>query len=291
MMEIVNLLQSNMVLFYSTIAILSLCVGSFLNVVIHRTPKIMEQEWHCECHELLNPDAEPLQQEKYTLSYPASACPKCGHQIRWYENIPVLSWLFLRGKCADCGNPISIRYPLVEVGTMLCSLLVAYTFGPNLGTVAGLFFTWILIALTAIDFDTQLLPDRLTFPLLGLGLAVNSFGFFTTPVIAIWGALIGFLSLWSVNFIFKMIRGYDGMGGGDFKLLAALGAWVGVMQLPMIILLSALVGSIIGIILKVVNQGKSMPFAFGPYLAIAGWIAFLYGHQISAAYLNMVGLG
>lgn len=289
-MEFFQLLQNNTVVFYTTVAFLGLCVGSFLNVVIHRTPLIMEQEWQQEVFQYQHPDTELPKVPPYTLSFPPSACPKCKHAIRWYENIPVISWLALKGKCSGCANPISFRYPFVEIVTMLCSLLVAYHFGATLGTVAGLIFTWILIALTGIDFDTQLLPDRLTFPLLGLGLAVNSQYFFTTPTLAIWGALLGFLSLWSVNFLFKLLRGYDGMGAGDFKLLAALGAWVGVMQLPMVILFSALAGSVIGLFFKIA-KGKSLPFAFGPYLAIAGWIAFLYGERIMQAYLAYLKVG
>lgn len=285
-MQFIEILQNNAIVFYLTVAFLGLCIGSFLNVVIYRLPKIMQQEWQQECHFYLHPDQPLPAQEKFTLSYPASTCPKCQHQIHWYENIPLISWLILlRGKCSCCKNPISIRYPLVELGTMLCSLLVAYSFGTTLETVFGLIFTWILIALTGIDFDTQLLPDRLTYPLMGLGLAINSYGVFISPTQAIWGCLIGFLSLWSVYILFKLVTGKEGMGYGDFKLLAALGAWMGVMQLPLIILLSSLVGAIIGIILlKVTKENK--PFAFGPYLAIAGWIAFLWGEQIMKAYLG-----
>ncbi|TXJ09304.1 MAG: prepilin peptidase [Acinetobacter sp.] len=285
MNAVLEILQNNATVFYLAVALLSLCVGSFLNVVIYRLPKIMQQEWQQECHFYLHPEQPLPEQSKYTLSTPASTCPQCQHKIRWYENIPLVSWLVLRAKCSQCQNPISIRYPLVELGTMLCSLLVAYTFGATLETAFGLVFTWMLIALTGIDFDTQLLPDRLTYPLIGLGLAINSYGLFISPTQAIWGCLIGFLSLWSVYIVFKLVTGKEGMGYGDFKLLAALGAWMGVMQLPLIILLSSLVGAIIGIILlKITKENK--PFAFGPYLAIAGWIAFLWGEHIMKAYLG-----
>lgn len=285
-MQFIDILQQNATVFYWTVAFLGLCIGSFLNVVIYRLPKIMEQEWQQECHYYLHPEHPPLQQEKFTLNYPPSSCPKCQHQIRWYENIPLISWaILLRAKCSGCKNPISARYPLVELATMLCSLVVAAHFGPTLETVFGLIFTWVLIALTGIDFDTQLLPDRLTFPLVGLGLAVNSVGLYVSPSQAIWGAIIGFLCLWVVYILFKLITGKEGMGYGDFKLLAALGAWMGPMQLPLIILLSSFVGAIIGIILlKVTKENK--PFAFGPYLAIAGWVAFLWGDTLMKVYLG-----
>lgn len=284
-MQFLQLLQENTAVFYLSIAFLGLCIGSFLNVVIYRLPRIMENEWQQECQAFLHPDQPIVTTEKFTLSTPASSCPHCQHKIRWYENIPLISWLLLKGKCSNCKQPISIRYPLVELGTMLCSLVIAYHFGPSIETVFGLIFTWILIALTGIDFDTQLLPDRLTYPLIGLGLSINSYAIFTSATQAIWGCLIGFLSLWIVYIIFKMITGKEGMGYGDFKLLAALGAWMGPLQLPLIILLSSFVGAIIGIILLKVTK-ENRPFAFGPYLAIAGWIAFLWGDQIMAAYLG-----
>ncbi|OUY06734.1 prepilin peptidase [Acinetobacter populi] len=284
-MQFLQLLQENATVFYLSVAFLALCVGSFLNVLIYRLPKIMENEWQQECQAFLHPDQPITPIEKFTLSTPASSCPNCQHKIRWYENIPLISWLLLKGKCSNCTQPISIRYPLVELGTMLCSLVIAHHFGASIETVFGLIFTWVLIALTGIDFDTQLLPDRLTFPLIGLGLAINSYAIFISPTQAIWGCLIGFLSLWVVYIIFKLITGKEGMGYGDFKLLAALGAWMGPLQLPLIILLSSLVGAIIGIILLKVTK-ENRPFAFGPYLAIAGWIAFLWGDQIMTAYLG-----
>jgi leader peptidase (prepilin peptidase)/N-methyltransferase len=221
-----------------------------------------------------------------TLSRPASRCPHCAHKIRWYENIPLVSWLLLRGRCSDCKAAIGLRYPLVELTTALLSVLVIYQFGVNATGLSALVLVWTLIALTGIDFDTQLLPDRLTFPLAGLGLAVNSQGWFVSPTQSIWGLLLGFLSLWIVVKVFYLITKKHGMGQGDFKLLAVLGAWLGPLMLPLIILLSSLLGSIVGLILMK-KQGESRPFAFGPYIAIAGIIALLYGSDIVSWYLGM----
>nr|MBP6353300.1 prepilin peptidase [Acinetobacter sp.] len=264
---------------------LSLCIGSFLNVVIYRTPKMMEQEWQQECQMLLHPEQALIDHSKLTLSKPASTCPKCHTSIRWYQNIPIISWLVLRGKCGSCQNPISIRYPLIELLTLVCSLTVVAVFGASVQMILGLIFTWVLIALTFIDFDTQLLPDRFTLPLAALGLGINSFAIYTTATAAIWGYLIGFLCLWVVYYLFKLITGKEGMGYGDFKLLAALGAWMGPLLLPLIVLLSSVVGAIIGIVLMKM-RGENQPFAFGPYIAIAGWIAFLWGDQIMKVYLG-----
>lgn len=285
MNEIIAYLIQSPTVLYLTVGIISLCVGSFLNVVIYRTPKMMEQEWRQDCQMFLHPDQAIIDEDKLTLSKPASTCPKCNTPIRWYQNIPVISWLFLRGKCGECENPIGIRYPLVEVLTAVCSLVVVAVFGPSLQMLFGLILTWTLIALTFIDFDTQLLPDRYTLPLAALGLAVNSYALYTSPTSAIWGYLIGFLCLWMVYYLFKIVTGKEGMGYGDFKLLAALGAWMGPFLLPLIVLLSSLVGAIIGIILMKVKK-ENQPFAFGPYIAIAGWIAFLWGNEIMKVYLG-----
>ena len=285
MNEIIAYLIQSPTALYLTVGIISLCVGSFLNVVIYRTPKMMEQEWRQDCQMLLHPDQAIIDEDKLTLSKPASTCPKCKTPIRWYQNIPVISWLFLRGKCGECENPIGIRYPLVEVLTAVCSLVVVAVFGPSLQMLFGLILTWTLIALTFIDFDTQLLPDRYTLPLAALGLAVNSYALYTSPTSAIWGYLIGFLCLWVVYYLFKIVTGKEGMGYGDFKLLAALGAWMGPFLLPLIVLLSSLVGAIIGIILMKIKK-ENQPFAFGPYIAIAGWIAFLWGNEIMQVYLG-----
>lgn len=285
MQEIISYFIQNPTALYVAVGLLSLCIGSFLNVVIYRTPKMMEQEWYHECQILLHPEQPIIDETKLTLSKPASTCPKCQSTIRWYQNIPVISWLALRGKCGSCQNRISIRYPLIELLTMSCSLIVVAVFGATIQMLFGLVLTWALITLTFIDFDTQLLPDRFTLPLAALGLGINSFVIYTSAASAIWGYLIGFLCLWIVYYIFKLITGKEGMGYGDFKLLAALGAWMGPMMLPLIILLSSITGAVIGIILIKI-RGENQPFAFGPYIAIAGWIAFLWGDQIMKVYLG-----
>ena len=285
MQSLVSLFIENPTALYVAVGFLSLCIGSFLNVVIYRTPKMMEQEWQQECQMLLHPEQALIDHSKLTLSKPASTCPKCHTSIRWYQNIPIISWLVLRGKCGSCQNPISIRYPLIELLTLVCSLTVVAVFGASAQMILGLIFTWVLIALTFIDFDTQLLPDRFTLPLAASGLGINSFAIYTTATAAIWGYLIGFLCLWVVYYLFKLITGKEGMGYGDFKLLAALGAWMGPLLLPLIVLLSSVVGAIIGIVLMKM-RGENQPFAFGPYIAIAGWIAFLWGDQIMKVYLG-----
>jgi leader peptidase (prepilin peptidase)/N-methyltransferase len=246
---------------------------------------MMEQEWRQDCQILLHPEQAIIDESKLTLSQPASTCPKCRTEIRWYQNIPVISWLALGGKCGSCKNPISSRYPLIELLTAICSLIIVAVFGPTLQMLFGLLLTWTLITLTFIDFDTQLLPDRYTLPLAALGLAVNSYSIYTSPSSAIWGYIIGFLCLWIVYYLFKIITGKEGMGYGDFKLLAALGAWMGPFLLPLIVLLSSFVGAVIGIILLKIRK-ENQPFAFGPYIAIAGWIAFIWGEQIMKIYLG-----
>ena len=285
MQDLLDYFIQNPTALYIAVGIFSLCIGSFLNVVIYRTPKMMEQEWRQDCQLLLHPEQAILDEKKLSLSQPASTCPKCKKPIRWYQNIPVISWLILRGKCGTCSNPISIRYPLVELLTAICALTVVAVYGPTLQMLFGLILTYTLIALTFIDFDTQLLPDRYTLPLAALGLGINSYSIYTSPSVAIWGYIIGFLCLWIVYYLFKIITGKEGMGYGDFKLLAALGAWMGPLMLPLIILLSSLVGAIIGIILLKIRK-ENQPFAFGPYIAIAGWVAFLWGEQIMKVYLG-----
>lgn len=285
MYELIEYLTNTPIALYLCIGILSLCIGSFLNVVIYRLPLILEQEWTEECHAYLHPEQTPPEQKKLSLSFPPSNCPSCHSPIRWYQNIPLISWLCLKGKCANCQNKISLRYPLIELLTVVCSLAVVYIFGASLQMVFALIFTWILIALTFIDFDTQLLPDRLTFPLAGLGLVVNAYAIFVTPRSAILGYVIGFLCLWIVYYLFKVLTKKEGMGYGDFKLLAALGAWTGPLMLPLIVLVSSLFGAIIGIIL-LKRKKQNQPFAFGPYLAIAGWISLLWGDQIMKMYLG-----
>ncbi len=272
------------------VGFVGLCVGSFLNVVIYRLPRIMENEWRNDCaiilKDQLQPNHTPNTYVHMTLSKPASRCPSCAHKIRWYENIPLLSWLALRGRCSACGASIGIRYPIVELLTLLASLVVLSVFGPTVKMVCALGLTWALIALTGIDFDTQLLPDRITLPLAAAGLFVNAQSLFVSPTHAIWGYVVGFLILWVVYFLFKIITGKEGMGYGDFKLLAALGAWLGPMQLPLIILLSSFVGAIVGIVLLKIRK-ENQPFAFGPYIAIAGWVSLMWGNQLVAAYLGI----
>lgn len=285
MQEFIHYLIQHPTALYFAVGIFSLCIGSFLNVVIYRTPKMMEQEWRNDCQMLLHPEQAIIDENKISLSQPASTCPKCHSLIRWYQNIPVISWLLLRGKCGQCQNPISIRYLFIELLTAVCALTVVAVFGPTLQMLFGLVLTYVLIALTFIDFDTQLLPDRYTLPLAALGLGVNSYALYTSASSAIWGYIIGFLCLWVVYYLFKLVTGKEGMGYGDFKLLAALGAWMGPLMLPLIVLLSSLVGAIIGIILLKIRK-ENQPFAFGPYIAIAGWIAFLWGDAIMKLYLG-----
>lgn len=289
----VELLRQLPVLAYVLAAVLGLCVGSFLNVVIYRLPRMMELRFRQECQLFLAADQyvptdaldTPPSVPVMTLSQPASSCPHCHAKIRWYDNIPLISWLALRGRCRRCGASISVRYPLVELATALLSVLVVWQFGVGIQALTGLMLTWVLIALTGIDFDTQLLPDSLTLPLAGLGLFVNAFGVFVSPVQAIFGYVVGFLCLWVVYKLFLLVTGKEGMGYGDFKLLAALGAWLGVAMLPLIVFLSAVVGSIIGVIL-LKRAGESRPFAFGPFIAIAGMVALLFGQDILQWYLG-----
>lgn len=286
----VELLRQLPVLAYALTVILGLCVGSFLNVVIYRLPRIMEMRFRQECQVFLAAEQgaltdTPLGTPVMTLSQPASSCPHCHANIRWYDNIPLISWLMLRGRCRRCGAPIGVRYPLVELVTALLSVLVVWQFGVSVQALAGLVLTWVLVALTGIDFDTRLLPDSLTLPLAGLGLLVNAFGVFVSPVQAIFGYVVGFLCLWVVYHLFLLVTGKEGMGYGDFKLLAALGAWLGVAMLPLIVFLSAVVGSVIGVIL-LKRAGESRPFAFGPFIAMAGVIALLFGSDILQWYLG-----
>jgi len=266
--------------------LLGLCVGSFLNVVIHRLPRMMERDWQAQCAELRGEPA-PAEGERLTLATPRSRCPHCGHRITALENIPVLSYLFLRGRCSRCGAAISLRYPLIELATALLSAFSVVHFGAGWPGLASLALNWSLIALAWIDFDTQLLPDAITLPLLWLGLAVNIFGTYVDLKSAVVGAMAGYLSLWSVYWLFKLATGKEGMGYGDFKLLGAPGAWLGWQMLPAVILLSSLVGAVVGIaLILVAGRGRSVPIPFGPYLAAAGVIALYWGPAITGAYLG-----
>ena len=262
-----------------------LMVGSFLNVVIHRLPIMMEREWAVQCAELRDepaPTYEPL-----SLARPRSRCPKCGHAITALENIPVISWLLLHGRCKGCATPISLRYPLVEAATGLLFAFSAWHFGFTVAGLGALVLVAALLALTAIDFDTQLLPDDITLPLLWIGLALNAFGVYTDLKSAVIGAMVGYLSLWGVYWAFKLFTGKEGMGYGDFKLLAALGAWLGWQMLPLTILLSSLVGAVVGLSLMAFGRhGRNVPIPFGPYLAAAGAIALIWGKPLTRAYLG-----
>jgi leader peptidase (prepilin peptidase)/N-methyltransferase len=265
--------------------LLGLLIGSFLNVVIHRLPIMMERDWRIQCAEFAGapaPTFEPL-----TLVSPRSRCPDCGRPVAALENIPIISYLLLKGRCKGCGKPISLRYPLVESVTGLLFGLAAWRFGPSLAGAGAMLFVAAMVALTYIDFDTQLLPDDITLPLLWAGLLLNLGGTFTNLGGAVVGAAAGYLSLWSVYWLFKLATGKEGMGYGDFKLLAAIGAWLGWQLLPLVILLSSLVGAIVGIALIVLaRHGRNVPIPFGPYLAAAGVIALFWGNQINQAYLG-----
>ena len=261
------------------LAVLGLCVGSFLNVVIHRLPRMLEQQWKLDAaytlgQELKEPDAA----ERLTLSKPASRCPACGHQIRWYENIPVVSWLVLRGKCSACGTGISVRYPLIELLTAALFAGCGVQFGAQPTTLLWCGFVAVLVAASAIDWDTTLLPDDLTLPLLWAGLVISALGWNLPLADALWGAVAGYLSLWSVYWFFKLATGKEGMGHGDFKLLAALGAWLGWQMILPIILGSSIIGALVGIGMKVsgrLREGVYVPF--GPFLAGAGLVVALAG--------------
>ena len=259
--------------------VVGLCVGSFLNVVIHRLPRMLERGWREQCAELAG--QAPAPEPAYNLVVPRSACPSCGHRIGAHENVPIVSWLALRGRCSACKAAIPMRYPLVELAGGLLAAYAVWRFGLTWKGGAACVFLWMLTALTVIDFDTQLLPDDLTLPLLWAGLIANLFELFVPLRTAVIGAAAGYLALWLVYWIFKLVRGKEGMGYGDFKLLAALGAWLGWAMLPLIVLLASVVGALIGLAL-IVFKGRdhNVPLAFGPYLAIAGAIALFFGPPI-----------
>ncbi|MEJ2592626.1 MAG: A24 family peptidase [Candidatus Thiodiazotropha sp.] len=289
-MSLIQYLTDNSWTFQLFVLLVGLSVGSFLNVVIYRLPKMMETQWTRDCREHLG-QAVDAEAHRFNLSQPPSHCPNCNHRIKPWENIPVISWLLLKGRCSNCHNPISPRYPIIETITGLLSLIVAFHFGVTWTTLAALLLTWSLIALSMIDFDVQLLPDNITLPLLWLGLLLSLGAIFTDPRSAIVGAVAGYLSLWSVYQLFKRLTGKEGMGYGDFKLLAVLGAWLGWQYLPQIILLSALVGASVGISLIVLRgRDRNIPIPFGPYLAAAGWISLMWGEQINHLYLRWSGL-
>ncbi len=295
-MPLIDFLQATPWAFTATAATLGLLVGSFLNVVIYRLPRMMEREWRLQCAELVENPATSTP-ERFDLITPRSRCSNCNHAIAAWENIPVLSYVWLRGKCSACGSRISLRYPLVEIFTAVLSAVTACHFGFGWTAGAALLLTWAMIALSFIDYDHQLLPDSITLPFLWVGLALTLFAgsgetiLFATGRNAIIGALAGYLSLWSVYQLFKLLTGKEGMGRGDFKLLGMLGAWLGWQALPVIILLSSLLGAVVGMVLiLILGRDKNIPIPFGPYLALAGWISLLWGKEITQTYLNFAGL-
>ena len=291
MQEIHNLLQSSPILLTIIITLFGLLVGSFLNVVIYRLPIMMQRGWKSECMEYLELNNPEKDAEPFNLTLPLSRCPSCNTAIKPYQNIPVISYLFLKGKCAKCKTSISPRYPLIEGFTGILSAIVACHFGYSIEMLFALLLTWSLIALSFIDIDHQLLPDSINFPLLWLGLFLSLFSLYTDAHSSIIGAIAGYLSLWTVYQVFKLATGKEGMGFGDFKLLAVFGAWLGWQYLPLIIMLSSLVGAVIGISMIIfVKKDKNIPIPFGPYLAAAGWLALLWGDQMNALYLNFAGL-
>ncbi|MEQ1543699.1 A24 family peptidase [Methyloglobulus sp.] len=279
------------ILFSALIGLVGLLVGSFLNVVIYRLPVMMQKSWRKDCQDYLGLNADLQTNEPFNLVLPLSRCPGCNTPIKPYQNIPVISYVFLRGKCAKCKNPISLRYPLIEAFTAVTSFVIAWHFGFTPQTGFALLLTWSLIALSFIDIDHQLLPDSITLPALWLGLFLSVFDIFTDSHASIIGAIAGYLVLWGVFHLFKLLTGKEGMGYGDFKLLALFGAWLGWQSLPAIILLSSLVGAIIGIGMIIFSQhDRNTPIPFGPYLAAAGWIALIWGADINQFYLNIAGL-
>ena len=294
-----DLLRSNPLFLCVSVSVLGLAVGSFLNVVIHRLPRMMERDWNAEIADMFKERgwdapadlivASDAHKGGFNLVTPRSACPSCGHMITPLENIPVLSYLWLRGRCSACGAAISARYPVVELFTALVSAAVAWRFGFSLALLAGLILAWSLIALAFIDFDTQFLPDAITLPLVWVGLGLNCLGAMTDLNSAVIGAMAGYLSLWLVYWVFKLVTGRIGMGYGDFKLLAALGAFFGWQMLPLIVLLSSVVGAVIGIFLIILaRRGREVPMPFGPYLAGAGLVALFAGDALTRAYLDLL---
>ncbi len=288
MSEYLSFFEAHIVGFIIVVSLFGLLIGSFLNVVILRLPVMLERTWKRECQEWLgNGEERAAETEPFNLVAPRSKCPKCGHKITALENIPVISWLVLRGKCRECGTRISIQYPLIELTAAVMAMVVAAYFGVTWMTLAALGLTWALIALSVIDIRTQLLPDVITLPLLWAGIIVNFNGLFTDLESAVLGAIFGYMSLWTVYQLFRLLTGKEGMGFGDFKLLAALGAWLGWQFLPLIIILSAVVGAAVGIAMIVLRgRDRNIPIPFGPYLAGGGWIALLWGEQIMRAYLG-----
>ena len=286
-MELLRLLEHSLPFLLFATGMLGLLVGSFLNVVIHRLPEMMERAWLREYREYTDEHAATPDDTRYNLVTPASTCPHCGHRIRAWENIPVLSFLFLRGRCSNCKTSIALRYPLIEAATAIASVIVVWQFGYSLQALGALLFTWALVPLFMIDFDHQILPDNITLPLLWLGLLLSLGSLYVDPASSIIGATAGYLSLWSIYHLFRLLTGKEGMGYGDFKLLAAIGAWTGWQALPVVVLLSSLVGAVLGIALVLLHgRDRNLPMPFGPFLAVAGWLTLLWGNDIIGFYLN-----
>ncbi|MDP0562522.1 MAG: A24 family peptidase [Candidatus Endonucleobacter sp. (ex Gigantidas childressi)] len=288
-MILIDLLQQSSAYFFIILTMVGLVAGSFLNVVIHRLPLMLEKQWHEDSMAVLFPEKNCTQSEAYNLAVPSSCCPSCQHKITLWENIPIISYLCLKGRCSSCNTIISWRYPAVECLSAMITVLIGWQFGVTVEILAYFMLAWCLLTLSMIDFDTQLLPDSITLPLIWLGLIFNSFNPGLSLNDALWGAVFGYLSLWSVYWLFKLITGKEGMGYGDFKLLAALGAWLGWTMLPLIIFLSSAVGTIVALMLiafKLHNRSKPIPF--GPYLSVAGFIALLWGDQLFRMYLQFM---
>ena len=292
-----ELMSESATVFVAVVFVFTLLIGSFLNVVIHRLPIMMERDWREQADELMNtPSEQALPEGRFDLVMPRSRCPSCGSLITAWQNIPVISYLILKGRCAACKASISARYPLVELMTALLAAGVAWHFGPGWEALMAIALTVVLVAISMIDADTQLIPDSIVLPLMWLGLGMSLFHpmigantLFIAPKDALVGAMAGYLTLWSIFWLFKLVTGKDGMGYGDFKLLAALGAWLGWQQLPMIIMMSAVVGAAVNIALIVVRgKDRSIPIPFGPYLAAAGWITMIWGENIKNAYIDLM---
>lgn len=292
-----ELLSGSSLLSVSFVFLFSLLIGSFLNVVIYRLPIMMEREWRAQCRELAETPAAEVPEERFNILEPRSRCPSCGHRISALENVPLLSYLFLRGRCAGCGRRISARYPVIELLTAVMATVAAWRFGFGWEAAAAMLLTYCLITVSVIDIDHQIIPDSISLPLLWVGLGLSLVHplpgadvLFVAPKTSIVGALAGYLTLWSVYHLFRLLTGKEGMGYGDFKLLAALGAWLGWQMLPLIILLSAVVGAAVGITLIALRKhDRNVPIPFGPYLAAAGWIAMLYGREMTDWYFGLMG--
>ena len=283
-------LASEPAAFLGVVAALGLAVGSFLNVVIHRLPIMLRQTWQADCAEVSGDGvARPAPHEPFNLVVPRSRCPACGHRIRAWENVPVLSYVWLRGRCSACGVRIPLRYPVVELVTTVLSVAVAWRFGPTWQTAGALALTWVLVALAFIDLDEQILPDIITLPTLWLGVVLNLGGLFTSLEASVIGAVTGYGFLWTVYQLFRITTGKEGMGYGDFKLLGMLGAWLGWQALPIIVLLSSLAGALVGVALILLRgHDRNVPIPFGPYLAVGGWVALVWGQDLARAYLTGV---